>query len=118
MFGRKNENIENKKTLIFIFLEKITPKNMQDLTFFLQENNFGIKRMTKKNKKNKTANLPSIFVNANFFLESPQNIRREQLKNILNFLKKHTQIHGILFQNQVLNLERSLNLENPSLFSL
>jgi len=106
--------LENKKTLIFIFIQKITPKNMQDLIFFLQKNDFSIKRITKKNNKK---GLNSIFVNSNFFLESKQNIRSQQLKEFLSFLNQHVQIHGIFFNNQLLNLKRSTQLENRSRFN-
>lgn len=48
MHVSSNNTIEKKKTLIFLFIHKITPKNMQDLIFFLQKNNFNLKRITKK----------------------------------------------------------------------
>ena len=103
-----NHILENKKTFIFIFIQKITPKNMQDFIFFLQKNNFNLKRITKKNNKK---SLTSMFVNSNFLLESQQNIRSQQLKNLIPFLNQHSQIHGIFFNNQILNLERSTQLE-------
>jgi len=88
---------------------------MQDLIFFLQKNNFNLKRITKKNNKQ---DLTPIFVNSNFMLESQQNIRSHQLKELIIFLKKHTQINGVFFQNQILNLERIDILEKQSLFIL
>ena len=109
----ENHILENKKTFIFIFIQKITPKNMQDFIFFLQKNNFNIKRITKKNNKQ---SLTSMFVNSNFILESQQNIRSQQLKNLMPFLNQHSQIHGIFFNNQILNLERSTQLEKISGF--
>lgn len=108
-----NNILENKKTFIFIFIQKITPKNMQDFIFFLQKNNFNIKRITKK--KNKQS-LTSMFVNSNFILENQQNIRSQQLKNLIPFLNQHSQIHGIFFNNQILNLKRSIQLEKTSGF--
>ena len=65
---------------------------MQDLIFFLQKNDFNIKRITKKDKKQ---GLTSIFVNSNFILESKQNIGSQQCKSLLFFLNQHSQIHGI-----------------------
>lgn len=110
-----NKLPEKKKTFIFIFIHKITPKNMQDLIFFLQKKNFNLQRITKKNNKQ---NLTSIFVNSNFMLESEQNIRSQQLKELIPFLNQHAQINGILFENQVLNFERIAKLETQSLFIL
>ena len=110
---KKNNN--NNTTLIFIFIHKITPKNMQDLIFFLQKKDFNLKRITKKNSQQA---FTSIFVNSNFILESKQNIRSQQLKELLLFLKQHTQINGVLFQNQILNFERIVTLEKQSLFLL
>ncbi len=104
MSMQKNNILEKKQTLIFIFIQKITPKNMQDLIFFLQKNDFNIKRITKKNNKQI---LTSMFVNSNFILESQQNIHSQQLKNVISFLNQHSQINGIFFNNQILNLERS-----------
>ena len=88
---------------------------MQDLIFFLQKNDFNLKRITKKNSQQA---LTSIFVNSNFILESKQNIRSQQLKELIIFLKQHTQINGVLFQNQILNFERIVTLEKKSLFLL
>jgi hypothetical protein len=110
-----NNTIEKKKTLIFLFIHKITPKNMQDLIFFLQKNNFNLKRLTKKNNQQ---DLTPIFVNSNFMLESQQNIRSQQLKELIIFLKQHSQIHGVFFKNQILNLERLDILEKQSSFLL
>lgn len=107
------KTLVKEKTSIFIFIHRILPKNMQDLNFFLQENNFAIKRITKKNKK---SDFTSIFANANFILESQQNIRRQQLKDIIHVLQQNSQIHGIFFQNQILNLERTTKLEQKDLF--
>ena len=115
MFMHENNISEKKKTFIFLFIHKITTKNMQDLIFFLQKNDFNIKRITKKNHKQ---GLTSIFVNSNFILESKQNIRSQELKNFIFFLNQHSQIHGIFFNNQILNFERSAQLENSSLFIL
>ena len=109
----ENLILGNEKTFIFIFIQKITPKNMQEFIFFLQKNNFNIKRITKKNKKQ---SLTSMFVNSNFILESQQNIRSQQLKNLMPFLNQYSQIHGIFFNNSILNLERSTKLEKISGF--
>ena len=110
-----NNISDKKKTFIFLFIHKITPKNMQDLIFFLQKNDFNMKRITKKNHKQ---GLTSIFVNSNFILESQQNIRSHQFKTFISFLNQHSQIHGIFLNNQVLDFERSVQLGNPSLFIL
>ena len=109
----QNNFSEKKKTFIFIFIHKITPKNMQDLIFFFQKNDFHLKRITKKNKKQ---GFTPIFVNSNFILESQQNIRRQQLQDFVFFLNQHSQIHGIFFNNQIWNLERNAQFENLSLF--
>jgi parvulin-like peptidyl-prolyl isomerase len=111
----EKKNNTNNTTLIFIFIHKITPKNMQDLIFFLQKNDFHLKRITKKNSQQA---FTSIFVNSNFILESKQNIRSQQLKELLSFLNQHTQINGVLFQNQILNFERIAILEKQSLLIL
>ena len=110
-----NMILEKKNTLIFIFIQKISPKNMQDLTFFLKEVDFHIKRFNKENNKK---NFTSKFLNSNFILESKQNFQTHQLKNIIFFLNKHAQVHGIFFQNQILNLERLTKFGNQSLFVL
>jgi hypothetical protein len=115
MLIQGNNMLAEKKTFIFIFIHRITPKNMQDLIFFLQKNNFSLKRITKKNNKQ---NLTSIFVNSNFVLESNQNIRSHQLKTLIPFLSQYTQINGIFFKNQVLNYERLTKLEKQPLFYL
>lgn len=108
-------NISEKKTFIFIFIHRISSKNMQDLIFFLQKNDFHLKRITKKNNKQF---LTPTFVNSNFILESQQNVRSQQLKSLISFLNQYAQINGIFFDNQILNVERSAQLENQSLFLL
>ena len=102
------KKLEKAQTLIFIFIHKITPKNMQDLVFFLQKNDFNLKKITKKNNRK---NLTSIFVNSNFILESKQKIRSQQLKNVIFFLNQTAQVNGIFFQNQILDLKRIVPLE-------
>ena len=108
-------NLEKKKTFIFIFIHKITTKNMQDLIFFLQKNDFNLKRITKKSNKH---DFTSMFVNSNFILESKQNIRGQQLKNLIAFLTPYTQINGVILNNQILNQERINRFESKSLFIL
>jgi parvulin-like peptidyl-prolyl isomerase len=115
MLMHGNNISEEKKTFIFIFIHRITPKNMQDLIFFLQKNDFSLKRITKKNNKQ---TLTSIFVNSNFILESKQNVRSQQLKNLIVFLNQYSQLNGVFFNNQILNFERSVQLEKQSLFLL
>ena len=113
MFLHENQILEKKKAFIFIFIHKSTPKNMQDLIFFLQKNNFVLKRITKKNNKQ---NLTSFFVNSNFILEGQQNICRQQLKAIIFFLQQYSQINGITIDNQLWNLERNALSEKQNLF--
>lgn len=115
MFVPRNNISEKKKTFIFIFIHRITSKNMQDLIFFLQKNDFHLKRITKKNNKQF---LTPTFVNSNFILESQQNVRSQQLKSLIAFLNQYAQINGIFLDNQILNVERSAQLENQSLFLL
>ena len=62
--------------------------------------------------------LTSIFVNSNFILESQQNVRSTQLKNLIVFLNQYSQINGIFFNKQILNVERIAQLEKQSLFLL
>ncbi len=115
MLVPRNNISEKKKTFIFIFIHRITSKNMQDLIFFLQKNDFHLKRITKKNNKQF---LTPTFVNSNFILESQQNVRSQQLKSLIAFLNQYAQINGIFLDNQILNVERSAQLENQSLFLL
>lgn len=115
MLVPRNNISEKKKTFIFIFIHRISSKNMQDLIFFLQKNDFHLKRITKKNNKQF---LTPTFVNSNFILESQQNVRSQQLKSLISFLNQYAQINGIFFDNQILNVERSAQLENQSLFLL
>ena len=115
MFIHTNKSLEKKQIYILIFIHRITPKTMQDLTFFLQKNNFSLKRITKNfAKKDFVLN----FTNSNFILESTCDITSHQLQDILFFLKKHTNINGIFFKNQVLNLERIANFKEQPKFNL
>lgn len=114
MFLPTNTLLDKKKTFIFIFIQNITAKNMQDLIFFLKKNNFDIQRITRKNNKQV---LTSIFVNANFISNSEQNISTYQLETVLKFLNKNAKVHGVFFKNQVLNLERFNQIETPFLFN-
>jgi hypothetical protein len=118
---QKNRNhsldgiLNQKLTRIFIFIPKITPKNKQDLNFFLQQNNFTLERNTK-NKQKKAFN--SISVNANFFLENNQDISTQELQKVIKVLTEFTKINGIFFKNQFLNFERLSKLNNQVVFSL
>ena len=104
----KNKLEEKNKTLIFIFISKITQKNMQDLIYFLQKNNFNFKRVTKTLKKN--VSTERIF-NSNFVLESRCELHKKELQNLIFFLKQSAIINNIFFQNQFLNEERIFNLK-------
>ena len=111
MLTNQKNILEKKRIYILIFIHKIVPKTMQDLIVFLQKNNFNIKRITKNyNKKNIVLNI----TNSNFILESSCNINTQQLRNIVFSLKQHTNINGIFFKNQVLNVERIFSLEEQA----
>lgn len=112
---QKKNILEKTPTYILIFIQKITAKNMQDLIVFLQKNNFQMKRLTKNSQKK---NLVLNITNSNFVLESDCVIPIQQLRNVVSFLKQSTNINGIFFQNQVLNLERIASLEEQTPLSL
>lgn len=115
MLTNKKNILEKKRIYILIFIHKIAPKIMQDLIVFLQKNNFNIKRITKNyNKKDLVLNI----TNSNFILESDCDINTQQLQNVVFFLKQHTNINGIFFKNQVLNVERISSLEEKAKLSL
>ena len=105
-------NLTEKKnqTLIFIFVSKNTQKNTQELIYFLQENKFNFKRVTKNYKK--TAWTENI-INSNFVLESHCEINKKKLQILILFLKKYATINSIFFQNQALNEERVFNFDEP-----
>ena len=106
---------EKKRVVILIFIHKIAAKNMQELIVFLKENNFHIKRITKNYKKN---NLVLDITNSNFILETNCDIQTKQLRNVVSFLKQYTNINGIFFKNQVLNVERISVLEEQDKLNL
>ena len=110
-----NNILKKNQTFVFIFIQKITLKNLQDLIFFLQKNDFSFKRI---NKKNKNTPWNSIFLNSNFMLESNQKLQERQLKQLIIFLKQHTQINGIFLNNQILTFQRMEKLEKNFFFYL
>lgn len=106
---------EKKRVVILIFIHQIAAKNMQELIVFLKENNFHMKRITKNYKKN---NLVLDITNSNFILETNCDIQNKQLRNVVSFLKQYTNINGIFFKNQVLNVERISVLEEQDKLNL
>ena len=108
---RKNHLEEKKKTLIFLFISKISVKNMQDFIYFFKKEHFHLKRVTKNYKKTV---LPAKTFNSNFVLESHGEISEKKLQNLIFFGSQYAIINNIFFQNQILNQDRVMNLEESS----
>ena len=111
MLINKKNILEKKNPFILIFIQKITMKNLQELNFFLQKNNFGIKRITKNYNKN---HFGLNFGNSNFILESHSQISNQELQNVITFLNQYTSVNGVFFKEQILNVERIVNLTKQS----
>ena len=111
----QNQNKIKKKTIILIFIQKITPKNMQELILFLQRNDFSFKRIIKKSKQRTQKESNLSFANSNFILECNSEVSISQLKDIIFFLNQHTLVNCIFFENKILNpFARLLELSNTS----
>ena len=109
-------NISKKnQTLIFLFIQKISPTNMQDLIFFFKNKNFNLKRITKNSNKQIFS---AKILNSNFVLESDNRISKDNFLKLVAFLNQHTQINIILFENQLLNMKRTVNLKQQSELNL
>lgn len=94
-----------EKTLIFTLVSKVTAKNMQNIIFFLQDYNLTIKRI---HEKSNNSVLKPFFLNSNFLIEGNQSLTLEQITTITKFLNQSIIVTGVIFQKQILSLNRVL----------
>jgi hypothetical protein len=109
-------NISKKNsTLIFILINKVSIKNMQDIIFFLQNYGLTLKRI---NQKSNHLLLKPFFINSSFLIESTQDLSLEQVTVIIKFLCQFVILTGLIHKQQVLNLNRILNSQKDPIFLL